>query len=232
MMTIQTEIYYIITAVCATLFFSGSGFFLYWHYSKEITIESPRLWGFVYASLLQFCCMTIVGYLFFEGDAVSMLKTSLPYAVVWSVIAAGAYWLLTLYLPFSHDLPATDAKDRIALKMKDILNKFSKIDGVRAVCLAGSDGFLIDSIVKSDEDAEMLSAFASVGFGVTETLGKQLEMGKMNVSMIEYEKGPVMIAHVADDTFLLIVAKKGSNLGMMRMAILKHQIRLALSADV
>jgi len=232
MMTIQAEIYYIITAVCATLFFSGSGFFLYWHYSKEITLDSPRLWGFVYASLLQFFCMTVAGYLFFEGDTVSILKTSLPYAVAWGVITASVYWLLTFYLPFSHDLPAMGAKDRIALKMKEILNKFSKIHGVRAVCLAGRDGFLIDSIVKSDEDAEMLSAFASVGFGMTETMGKQLEMGKMNVSMIEYEKGPVMIAHIADDTFLLIVARKGSNLGMIRMAILKHQIRLALSADV
>ncbi|MCK5138833.1 MAG: roadblock/LC7 domain-containing protein [Thermodesulfovibrionia bacterium] len=229
MMTIQAWIYYIIAAAFATIFFSALGFFLYWQHSKKITIESPKLWGLAYTVVLQMFSLTVVGFLLSEGDALSKWKTSLLFSAAMTVIAAGAYWLLTLYLPFTRVLPTAETKDRIAIKMKDVLKKFSKISGVRAVCFAGRDGFMVDSIVKSDEDAEMISAFASGGFRVTETMGKQLEMGKLNVSMIEYEKGPVILAHVGDDTFLVIVAKKGSNIGMIRLAILKHQIRLALA---
>jgi hypothetical protein len=231
-MTIQAMIYYMIAAVFAIIFFSASGFYLYWQHSKKITIESPKLWGLAYIVLFHFLCLTVVGFLLFEGNVLSKWKTSLLFSAAMTVIAAGVYWLLTLYLPFSHNMPSLETKDRIALKMKDVLKKFSKITGVRAVCLAGRDGFLVDSIVRSDEDAEMISAFASGGFRITETMGKELEMGTLNMSIIEYEKGPVILAHVGDDTFLVIVAKKGSNLGMIRLAILKHQIRLAITATV
>lgn len=232
MMTIQAGIYYVIAATFATIFFSALGFFLYWQHSKKITIESPKLWGLSYTVIFQFLCLTGAGVLLSEGDAVSRLKTSLLLSASMSLMAAGVYWLLTLYLPFTHNLPAAGAKDRIAIQMNTVLKKFSKITGVRAVCLAGHDGFIIDSVVKSDEDAEMIGAFASGGFRITKTMGKQLDMGNLNVCMIEYEKGPVLLARVGDDTFLVIVAKKGSNLGMIRLAILKHQIRLAVSANI
>jgi hypothetical protein len=231
-MTIQAMIYYMIAGIFAIIFFSASGFYLYWQHSKKITVESPKLWGLAYTVFFHFLCLTVVGFLLFEGNVLNKWKPSLLFSAAMTVMAAGAYWLLTLYLPFSHNISSLETKDRIALKMKDVLKKFSKITGVRAVCLAGRDGFLVDSIVKSDEDAEMISAFASGGFRITETMGKELEMGTLNISIIEYEKGPVILAHVGDDTFLVIVAKKGSNLGMIRLAILKHQIRLAITATV
>ena len=129
-------------------------------------------------------------------------------------------------------MTAPETKDRISIKMKNVLKKFSKIIGVRAVCLAGRDGFMVDSIVSSDEDAESISAIASDGFRIAQTMGNQLKMGNLNVSIIEYNEGPLVLARVGGDTFLVIVAKKGSNLGMIRLAILKHQIRLATMTDV
>jgi predicted regulator of Ras-like GTPase activity (Roadblock/LC7/MglB family) len=231
-MTIEVWIYYIIAAIFATIFFSVLGFYLYWQSSKKITAESPKLWGLVYAIILQFTCLTVTGFLLSSGDAMTKWKIALLFSAVMTVVTAGSYWLLTLYLPFTHSVSTVKSKDRIAIKMKNILKKFSKISGVRAVCLAGRDGFMVDYIAKSDEDAEMISAFASGGFRITETMGDELQMGNLNVSMIEYEKGPVILARVGEDTFLVIVANKGSNIGMIRLAILKHQIRLAISADV
>ncbi|MCK5505835.1 MAG: roadblock/LC7 domain-containing protein, partial [Thermodesulfovibrionia bacterium] len=232
MMTIQAGIYYIIAAVSGTVLFSASGFFLYWQHSRKITVESPKQWGLTCAMGLQFLCLAVAGFLLMEGAPLSKLTYALLYSAGMSVVAAGAYWGLTLYLPFTHDLTTIDTKDRIAVRMKDVLKKFSRITGVRAVCLAGRDGFIIDSIIKSDDDAEMISALASDGFRTTETMGEKLEMGSLEVNMIEYEKGPVILARVGEDTFLVIVAKKGSNLGMIRLAILKHHIRLAVTADV
>jgi predicted regulator of Ras-like GTPase activity (Roadblock/LC7/MglB family) len=232
MMTIQAGIYYIISAVSGTIFFSASGFLLYWQQSKKITVESPKQWGLFCTLVLQFLCLVVIGILLMEGDTQNRLMNSLLYSALMSIVAAGVYWGLTLYLPFTRDLTTVDTKDRIAIRMKDVLKKFSSITGVRAVCLAGRDGFIVDSIIKSDEDAEMISALASDGFRTTENMGEKLEMGSLEVSMIEYEKGPVILARVGEDTFLVVVAKKGSNLGMIRLAILKHQIRLAVTADV
>ncbi len=232
MMTIQAGIYYIIASISGIISFSALGFFLYWQYSKTITMESPKLWGLVCAAVLQFLSMTVAGLILLEGHTSSKWMISLLYSAVMTVLVSGAYWLLTLYLPFTHSISAVEAKDRTAIKMKDVLKKLSKNVGVRAVCLAGRDGFLVESIAGSDEDAEMISALASGGFGIIETMGRQLEIGSLNVSIIEYENGPVVLARVGDDTFLVIVAKKGSNLGIIRLAILKHQIRLAISANV
>lgn len=231
-MTIQAWIYYIIAGVSAMILFSASGFFLYWQYSKKITIESPKLRGLTFTAVFQFSCMTVVGVLLLEGDTFTKWQSSLLLSSAITVITSGAYWLLTLYLPFTHILPDTGTINRSTIRLKDILKKFSRIIGVRAVCLAGDDGFMIDSVVNSDEDAESISALASGGLKITESMGSRLEMGKLNVSIIEYDNGPVILARVSDDTFLVIIAKKGSNLGMIRMAILKHQIRLAISADV
>ncbi len=232
MMTVQSGIYYIIAAVFGVIISSAAGFFIYWQNSKKITVESPKQWGTAFTVISQFIFLIAAGLLLMEGNAFSKGLYAFLYAAVMSVAAAATYWGLTLYLPFSHDLTTIDTKDRIALRMRDVLKKFSRITGVRAVCLAGRDGFIVDSIVRTDEDAEMISALASDGFRTTENMGRQLEMDGLNVSMIEYEKGTVILARVGDDTFLVIVAKKGSNLGMIRLAILKHQIRLAVTADV
>ena len=232
MMTIQSGIYYIIASAFATIIFSSAGFFLYWQHSKKITIESPKLWGLAYTVVFQFLCLTVVGYLLLEGDVLSKWKFSFLFSAAMTATGAGAYWLLTLYLPFTHIPADAKTRDGITVRMNNVLKKFSKITGVRAVCLAGRDGFMIDSIVKTDEDAEMISALTSSGFRITETMGKQLEMGGLDISMIEYERGPVILARVGDDSFLVIIAKKGSNVGIIRLAIIKHQIKLAISADI
>ncbi len=232
MLTIQSGIYYIMSAVLGTVSVSAFGFFLYWQHSKRMTIDSPKLWGLAYTVLIQFAFLIAAGFLLMEGEAAGKLKAVLLLSSFMAIVAGVSYWMLTLYLPFTHSPASIKPGDRIALKMKDVLKKFSKISGVRAVCLAGRDGFIIDSIVKTDEDAEMISALALDGFRTAEVMGSKLAMGGMSVSMIEYEKGPVMLASVGSDAFLVIVARKDSNLGMIRLAILKHQIRLAVTADV
>lgn len=240
MMTIRAEIYYVITAVFAIVIYSASGFYLYWQQSKKISNESPQLKGLIITIIPQFICMTAAGFLLLEGDALSKSIASPAFAIVVSVIGAGVYWLLTLYLPFSHTPSNREISGDEAIKMQDVLNKFSKINGVTAVCLTGRDGFLIKSVTNSGADdfdigiidAEMIGAIASGGFGSSVSMGRQLEIGNLNVSMIEFDKGQIILTPAGEDTFLVIVAKKGSNIGMIRMAIFKHKIRLALAATV
>lgn len=107
-------------------------------------------------------------------------------------------------------------------ELKELLTEFTNIPGVNTACLVGRDGFLLDSVALSGIDAEMIGAIASSGFGASEAMGKQLQKGGMSMTMIEYENGPVMFAPVGTEAFLVIIADKDANLGMIRLKIKKH----------
>ena len=114
----------------------------------------------------------------------------------------------------------TDEEDM--KELDDLLAEFTNIPGVNTVCLVGRDGFLLQSVALSGIDAEMIGAIASSGFGASEAMGKQLQKGNMSMTMVEYENGPVMFAPVGSEAFLVIIADKDANLGMIRLKIKKH----------
>jgi predicted regulator of Ras-like GTPase activity (Roadblock/LC7/MglB family)/ActR/RegA family two-component response regulator len=114
--------------------------------------------------------------------------------------------------------------------LKDILNEFAKLQGVNAVCLVGRDGFLLDSIARSGIETEMVGAIASSGFGSAESMGRQLGKGELSMSMLEFESGPVMFSPVGEDAFLVVVADKEANLGMVRLKLKKYCHQLATVA--
>ncbi|MBU0673421.1 MAG: response regulator [Proteobacteria bacterium] len=117
-------------------------------------------------------------------------------------------------------------------ELKDVLTEFTNIPGVNTACLVGRDGFLLDSIAISGIDTEMIGAIASSGFGASESMGRQLEKGQMSMSMIEYAGGPVMLSPIGDEAFLVIVAEKEANLGMIRLKIKKHAKQIAETAAI
>ncbi len=128
-----------------------------------------------------------------------------------------------------------DFQESLKKEVKDMtettqkLQEFMEIQGVLAVCLASRDGFVIDSLSKTDIDTEMVGAIGSSGLGSAETVGKQLSMGSMNLSMVEYENGPVVMAPVSEDAFLIVVGSRDLNLGMLRVKIKKHMAELSMA---
>jgi predicted regulator of Ras-like GTPase activity (Roadblock/LC7/MglB family) len=117
-------------------------------------------------------------------------------------------------------------------ELKDVLTEFTNIPGVNTACLVGRDGFLLDSIAISGIDTEMIGAIASSGFGASEAMGTQLGKGQLSMSMIEYDGGPVMLSPVGEDAFLVVVAEKDANLGMIRLKIKKHTADIVASAAI
>jgi predicted regulator of Ras-like GTPase activity (Roadblock/LC7/MglB family) len=117
-------------------------------------------------------------------------------------------------------------------ELKDVLTEFTNIPGVNTACLVGRDGFLLDSIAISGIDTEMIGAIASSGFGASESMGNQLGKGQLSMSMIEYDEGPVMLSPVGGDAFLVVVAEKDANLGMIRLKIKKHTADIVASAAI
>ncbi|MCK5140166.1 MAG: roadblock/LC7 domain-containing protein, partial [Thermodesulfovibrionia bacterium] len=117
-------------------------------------------------------------------------------------------------------------------EVKEILNVFTRLDGVNAVCLAGRDGFLVDSIVKKGIDSEMIGAIASGGFGSAESMGKQLDKGNLSMTMLEFKEGPIMLAPVGEDMFLVVAADENANLALIRLTIKRHKDKLAMTTAV
>ncbi len=133
------------------------------------------------------------------------------------------------------DLPANDSpaefpvgkdetfmEDAMMEGVKKLLSEFTNLPGVDTACLVGRDGFLLDSIAISGTDTEMIGAISSSGFGASESMGTQLEKGKLTMTMIEYDNGPVMLSPIGSEAFLVVVANKEANLGMIRLKIKKH----------
>ena len=134
--------------------------------------------------------------------------------------------------PLEERINEPDTKEEKMAQTKEILNELAKLQGVDAVCLVARDGFLLDSIARTGTDTEMIAAIASSGFGASEAMGRQIEKGAMIISMIEFEKGPVMFSPIGDDAFLVIIAGKDGNLGMIRLKIKKYCGELAMAAAI
>jgi len=126
----------------------------------------------------------------------------------------------------------TTTKETKMATTREILSELSKLENIEAVCLVARDGFLLDSIARSGIDREMIGAIASSGFGASDSMGRQLDKGTMLISMIEFDKGPVLLAPIGGDAFLVIVADKEANLGMIRLKLKKHSHELALAAAI
>lgn len=126
----------------------------------------------------------------------------------------------------------TPTKEEKMATTKEILNELAKLQSIEAVCLVARDGFLLDSIARTGIDTEMIAAIASSGFGASESMGKQLGKGNMVISMVEFEKGPVMFSPIGDEAFLVIIADKEANLGMIRLKLKKHSGELLIAAAI
>jgi predicted regulator of Ras-like GTPase activity (Roadblock/LC7/MglB family)/CheY-like chemotaxis protein len=117
-------------------------------------------------------------------------------------------------------------------ELKGVLTEFTNIPGVNTACLVGRDGFLLQSVALSGVDAEMVGAIASGGFGASEAMGNQLQKGRMSMTMVEYANGPVMFSPVGPEAFLVIIADRDANLGMIRLKIKKHSSEIELKAGI
>jgi predicted regulator of Ras-like GTPase activity (Roadblock/LC7/MglB family) len=125
--------------------------------------------------------------------------------------------------------PVTTTKENTMSDVKALLNEFTLVQGVTAVCLVGRDGFLLDSIARTGMDTEMIAAIASSGFGSAESIGRQLGKGSLAMTMLEFDRGPVMFSPAGEEAFLVIIAEKDSNLGMIRLKIKKYSSELTLA---
>ncbi|MHB1343637.1 MAG: roadblock/LC7 domain-containing protein [Thermoleophilia bacterium] len=107
--------------------------------------------------------------------------------------------------------------------LKDVLLALTKVEGINTAVIASRDGFVIDGVTGADSlDTDAVGAVISTGIGSSEVMGRELGVGDMSQSMIEYGKGIVMISFLGADAILAVVADLQANLGNIRYQVKKH----------
>ena len=112
--------------------------------------------------------------------------------------------------------------------MKALLESLVTVDGISAAVVIGKDGFVIDSISKSDLDTEVIGGIVSGGIRSTEDMGTELNIGTLHQSMIEYDKGVILSKLIsAGGAILAIVATEKAVIGNVRYQLNKFGDQIA-----
>ena len=108
----------------------------------------------------------------------------------------------------------------MAKTLKNALREYLRIDGLKAAAMIGRDGFLIESALLGDMDLEGLGAFVATAIGSSEMMGKDLQLGELQVYLLEFEMGRVVIASAGAE-ILVLVAEPDAMIGSVRRAAMK-----------
>ena len=94
-------------------------------------------------------------------------------------------------------------------QVTDLLQQYvSNVDGVRAVVLASVDGFALAEVAGKDRSGQRLAAMTSAMLALAVAVGKELELGSLQVLMLEAEFGKVLMLSLSagSSAFLLMAA--------------------------
>jgi len=107
--------------------------------------------------------------------------------------------------------------------LNELLNELTKLEGINAAVVVNRDGFMIDGVMRESAiDMEYMAAIISAGIGSSEQMARKLELGALNLSMVECEKGVVVVVQIGDDAIMAVVADLEAKLGNVRYQIKKR----------
>ena len=112
--------------------------------------------------------------------------------------------------------------------LKSRLHDFVKVDGIQAAVVVGRDGFVIEGISNDGGlDVETVGAVISTGLGTSEVMGRELGVGALAQSLVEFDSGVLVMGTLGKDALLCLVCATGANLGNVRLQMKKRSPELA-----
>ncbi|NTV63211.1 MAG: roadblock/LC7 domain-containing protein [Oscillochloris sp.] len=108
-------------------------------------------------------------------------------------------------------------------KLRDLLGRFRAIESVDLAAIVATDGLLIESTARAGVDVDAICAVASNGLAMAESLGREIDKGGAVQTMLEYERGLVLIEPISTDAMLLLLADSPDDLGYVRFLVAKHR---------
>ena len=112
-------------------------------------------------------------------------------------------------------------------KLNNLLRQLAGVNGIRAAMLVGREGFVIDGVSNSGEiDNEAIAATISAEISSAETMGGELEAGRLRQMMIEFEAGTIFIVSLGKDAILAAVTASDAIIGYVRYQLEKFALKI------
>ena len=115
-------------------------------------------------------------------------------------------------------------------KLKSLLEDLVKVDGTRVAMVVDWDGFVIEGASKDLAfELDAIGAVISTSLGSTQVIGRELQVGSVNLAMLEFDKGTVLVRVLGRQGILAVLVDPQATLGLIRHHIRKYAPELEVA---
>jgi predicted regulator of Ras-like GTPase activity (Roadblock/LC7/MglB family) len=126
--------------------------------------------------------------------------------------------------------PAANTAAARQTPLKQQLTELVKVEGIVMAVVVSRDGFVIDGVSNGNSlELEAVGAVVSAGMSSGLVMGKELQLGAIQQTMAEYERGFIVAMLLGEAGSLAVVADLKANLGHVRYHIKKHAAAMVAS---
>lgn len=112
-------------------------------------------------------------------------------------------------------------------RLKDLLGSFRVLDGIELAAVVAHDGLLIEGNANPGIEVDAVCAVASNGLAMADALGREIAKGGAVSTVLEYERGLVVLEPINGDAMLLLMVGTREQLGQLRFMVSKHRTAFA-----
>ncbi len=117
--------------------------------------------------------------------------------------------------------------------LKQTLNRFLTIPGVRLAVLVGRDGLLIEGLARDGkEDMEAVGAYMTTGLNTAEALGQEISRGNVVGALMEYEHGLVSIEPLGDFALVVTLFDNAASIARVRHMVKASRNEILEALDI
>jgi predicted regulator of Ras-like GTPase activity (Roadblock/LC7/MglB family) len=112
--------------------------------------------------------------------------------------------------------------------LRPALERLTRQRGVRAsLIVSESDGLVIDSSLRFDQDGERVAALAASVYRKARLSAEAAQLGAVTFLQLDAERGRICVAGGANDLVIVTVADPAANVGLIRVELFKALEMLA-----
>jgi predicted regulator of Ras-like GTPase activity (Roadblock/LC7/MglB family) len=111
--------------------------------------------------------------------------------------------------------------------LRDLVQSLSERGGVEAVLVLSGDGLPIEHAARSPFDAESLAALTATLVQYANRLGLGAGRGALRTSVLEFERGLLVVAQLGAGDSLAILASSEADIGPLLYDLRQHRPALA-----
>ncbi len=117
--------------------------------------------------------------------------------------------------------------------LKQTLNRFLSIPGVRQAILVGRDGLMIEGLTRDGkEDMEAVGAMMTTGLSTAEALGQEIARGGVVGVLMEYEHGLVSVDPLGDFALVVTLSENASTIARVRPLVKASRGEILEALDI